>query len=179
MILSGPLGTEGTELNEQLQGATDAIRRVARGLREVVNDLRLESEEGRPLSQVIELLLRRNRMMAPIIETSLEVGENVPAVPLGETGTQVSRIVREALTNARRHSGAQRISVRLRMEGGDLLAEVSDDGVGLGPGVQPGVGFASMRERAASIGGSLEIESEEGLGTSVRLRAPLPRGFSG
>ena len=62
------------------------------------------------------------------------------------------------------------------VEGDDLLAEVIDDGVGLGPEVPPGVGLGSMRERAALVGGELEIEGEEGHGTSVRLRVPLPQG---
>jgi two-component system, NarL family, sensor histidine kinase UhpB len=56
------------------------------------------------------------------------------------------------------------------------VAEVSDDGRGFGPQPTPGVGLSSMRERAAIIGGELEIESEPGQGTSVRLRVLLPRG---
>ncbi len=63
----------------------------------------------------------------------------------------------------------------LRTEGEDLIAEVSDDGRGFGPEVIPGVGQGSMRERAAAVGGQLQIESEPGRGTTVRLRAPLPR----
>lgn len=117
-------------------------------------------------------------MISRNAEVRLEVGEGVPRVPLGETATQVSRVIQEALTNARRHSGARRITVRLRMEGKDLLAEVSDDGAGFGPEVPPGVGLGSMRERAALVGGNLEIESEEGHGTTVRLRVPLSRGTS-
>jgi len=85
-------------------------------------------------------------------------------------------VIQEALTNARRHSGAKRISVSVRMEGDDLLAEVTDDGAGFGRDVEPGVGLDSMRERAALIGGHLDIESEEGLGTGVRLRIHLPKG---
>jgi PAS domain S-box-containing protein len=172
------LQSEDTDLDERLQAALDAIRRGAHGLREVVNDLRIEDEQDRPLTEMVESVVRRNRTMARNAQISLEVGEEVPAVPLGETGTQVSRIIQEALTNARRHSGAKRISVSLRTDAGDLLAEVSDDGVGLGPDVSPGVGFASMRERAALIGGHLELESGEGWGTSVRLRVPLPQGTS-
>jgi signal transduction histidine kinase len=122
--------------------------------------------------------VRLNRTRAEDMEIGLELGEDVPSAPLGETGTQVSRVLQEALTNARRHSGAKRVSVSLRTEEGDLLTEVSDDGVGFGPDVQPGVGFDSMRERAALGGGHLEIESEEGRGTSVRLRVPLPPGIS-
>ena len=109
-------------------------------------------------------------------EISLEVEEGFPSVSLRETGTQVSRIIQEALTNARRHSGAKTISVSIKMDGGDLLAEVSDDGQGFGAEASPGVGLGSMRERTAVIGGELQIESEPGRGTDVRLRVPLPQG---
>jgi signal transduction histidine kinase len=145
-------------------------------VREVVNDLRIEDGEDRPFAEVVESVVRRNRILARDAEVRLEVGEGVPVAPLGETATQVSRVIQEALTNARRHSGAKRISVSVRMEGDVLLAEVSDDGVGFGPQASPGVGLASMRERAALVGGHLEIESEEGYGTNVRLRVPLPQG---
>ena len=166
-------------LDERLQAAIDAIRRGAQGLREVVNDLRVGDEEDRPLAEVIESLVRLNRTRARRTEIGLKVGEGVPSAPLGETGTQVSRVVREALTNARRHSGASKISVSLEMDGDDLIAEVSDDGVGFGPEATPGAGLGSMRERAALVGGQLEIEGEKGRGTSVRLRVPSPRGTSG
>jgi signal transduction histidine kinase len=95
---------------------------------------------------------------------------------LGETGTQVSRIIQEALTNARKHSEAMRVSVSVKMDRGDLHVEGSDDGRGFGSESSPGVGLSSMRERAAIIGGELEIESEAEQGIRVRLRAPLPRG---
>jgi signal transduction histidine kinase len=125
---------------------------------------------------LIESLVRRNRTMARGLEISLEMGEDLPSTPLGDVGTQVFRILQEALTNARRHSGARRVSVTLKLEGEDLVAEVSDDGQGFGPGTVPGVGQSSMRERATLIGGELEIESQPGQGTSVRLRVPLPQG---
>ena len=57
-----------------------------------------------------------------------------------------------------------------------MLIEVRDDGVGFGPDASSGVGLGSMRERAALVGGKLEIESEEGHGTTVRLRVPLSQG---
>jgi PAS domain S-box-containing protein len=172
------LQSDNAGLEERLQAAIDAVRHGALGLREVVSDLRIDGEEGLPFTEMVRYVVERNRMMSRNAEVSLEVGEGVPQAPLGETGTQVSRIIQEALTNARRHSGARRITVRLRMEGEDLLAEVSDDGAGFGREVPPGVGLGSMRERAALLGGNLEIESEEGHGTSVRLRVPLPPGTS-
>ena len=170
------LRSEDAELKEWLQAAVDAARHGAQGLREAVNDLRVEDGEDRPFTEVVEMVVKRNRLLARNTEISLEMGEEIPSTPLGEKGTQVSRVIQEALTNARRHSGAKRISVSIRMEEDDLLAEVGDDGVGFGTDVPRGVGFASMHERAALVGAHLEIESEEGRGTSVRLRMPLPQG---
>ena len=161
------------KLKEQLQTVIDAVRRGAQGLREVVNDLRLEDQEGTPFTETIESLIRRNRTMARKARINLYIDERVPEVPLGETGLQVSRVIQEALTNARRHSGASEISVSLRTDGGDFIVEVSDDGRGFGPDTRPGVGLGSMRERAVLMDGELEIESEPERGTSVRLRVPL------
>ena len=76
---------------EQLQAAVDAVRRGAQGLREVVNNLRLEDEEDRPLPEIVRALVRRSRTMAPRLEISLEVGEQVPPAPLGETPVSTRR----------------------------------------------------------------------------------------
>jgi PAS domain S-box-containing protein len=171
------LEVEGTPLEGDLQAAIDAIRRSTQGLRELVNDLRLEDEEGRPLPELVQFLVQRSRAMVRGCEISLEVEEGFPKAPLGEVGTQLSRIIREALTNARRHSGAKKVSVRLKTEGDDLLAEISDDGQGFESSTVPGVGMSSMRERAAIVGGELEVASQPGRGTRVRLRVPLPGGI--
>jgi signal transduction histidine kinase len=173
------LRAEDAELEEGLQAAVEAIRRAATGLREVVNDLRTEDEGNIPFAEVVESLIRRNRTMAKNVEISLHVGEGVPSAPLGETATQASGVIREALTNARRHARAKKILVGLRMEGQELVAEVSDDGRGFGPEARPGIGLGSMHERAALVGGELEIEREAERGTIVRLRVPLPRGSAG
>ena len=103
----------------------------------MVNNLRLEDEEDRPFTEIVGALVRRSRTMAQRPEISLEVGEQVPSAPLGETGTQVSRIIQEALTNARRHSEAMRVSVSVKVDRGYLLVEVSDDGRGLGRRARP------------------------------------------
>ena len=169
------LRVEGTKLEGQLRGVIDAVRRAAQGLRDAVHDLRIEEELDRPFPELVESLVRRNRSMARGYEIALEVEPGFPEYPLGETGTQLWRVLQEALTNVRRHSRARRVSVVLRTEGEELIAEVSDDGKGFGPEVVPGVGQGSMRERAAALGGELQIESEPGRGTTVRLRAPLPR----
>ena len=64
--------------------------------------------------------------------------------------------------------------VTLKVEGSDLAAEISDDGQGFELKAMSGVGRSSMQERATIVGGRLEIASEVGKGTSVRLRVPVP-----
>ena len=169
------LEVEGTDLEGELRSTTDAVRRAAQGLRDAVNDLRLEEERDRPFPELVKSLVRRNRARTPDCEITLEVEDGFPSTPLGETGAQLARVVQEAITNARRHSGARKVSVTLKTEGEDLVAEVSDDGRGIGPDTTPGVGLSGMSERAAIIGGTLTIDSEAGRGTRVNLRAPDPQ----
>ena len=164
---------EGTSLEKRLQEAIDAVRRAAQGLRYAVNDLRLEDEGDRPLPILLERLVERNSAMARGQTLGLYVEEGFPSEPLGKAGVEVLRIVQEALTNARRHSGASNIQVKLRVEEVDLVVEVTDEGRGFAPGAVPGVGSRSMRERAIGIGGKVEIESASGQGTRVHLRVPL------
>jgi signal transduction histidine kinase len=167
------LDVEGTDLERKLQRAVDAIRIPARTLRAVVYDLRLADELDQPFPRLVESLVERNREMARGQQIALEVKEGFPSEPLGGTGAQLLRILQEALANARRHSGARSVLVSLRSEGNDLVAEVSDDGQGLAPDSVPGVGLRSMRERAVSLGGTLEVDSEPGRGTRVRVRVPM------
>jgi two-component system NarL family sensor kinase len=86
------------------------------------------------------------------------------------------RITLEALTNARRHAQAHRCQVRLALDDG-LGIEVRDDGRGLPADPADGGGLASMRERAAELGGWCQIEPVPNGGTSVRAWLPVaPRG---
>ncbi|MGH2975616.1 MAG: sensor histidine kinase [Solirubrobacterales bacterium] len=86
----------------------------------------------------------------------------------------VYRVAQEALSNAGRHSGAERVAVRLRRDGpGGVELEVADDGRGFAfDESEGGLGIAGMRERALLIGGELTIESRPSRGTTVRLSVP-------
>jgi len=167
------LNAEGTGLEEELQKQIDAIRGAVQGLRAAVNDLRLEEERDRPFPELLESLVQRNRSMARGYEISLEVKEGLPTTSLGNNGTEVLRVIQEALTNVRRHSGARSVRVMLRPDQDGLVIEISDDGRGFDPETTPGVGLKSMRERAAALGSKLEVTSEVGKGTRVSLRVPM------
>jgi signal transduction histidine kinase len=85
-------------------------------------------------------------------------------------------ILKEALTNAARHSGARKVEVRLAREGQRLRAEVQDDGRGLPaapPGGLGGNGLRNMEARARDAGGSLQLTSTPGGGTRVAVELPV------
>lgn len=91
-------------------------------------------------------------------------------------------ILQEALANAWRHARTRRVDVELRRDGGWLLLEVRDSGVGFAStGAEPGsrgLGLRSMRERARLLGGQCLIESAPEAGTRVHVRLPLASGAS-
>src|SRR5215210_3700380 len=159
----------GLDLEEEL----DALRRATLGLRSAVNDLRGEKE--RPFVKSVESLVELNRRLAPDCNIELVVEEGFPNGLLGEAGVELLRVIREAFANTRYHAGAKSVVVTLKVEGSDLVAEISDDGQGFELEATPGVGLSSMKERAAMVDGKLEIDSEIGRGTSVRLRVPAPQ----
>jgi len=87
----------------------------------------------------------------------------------------VFRILQEALNNALRHSGADRVTITLHGDSQCLTASVEDNGRGFPSSdvTVSGVGLQSMRERASLMGGRLDIASQQGEGTRVLLTVPL------
>jgi signal transduction histidine kinase len=84
----------------------------------------------------------------------------------------VALVVREALSNVRRHSGSSICRVKMGFAAHPFLIEVADEGKGFTAASSGGYGLMGMRERAAGIGGRLEVVSTEGRGTTVFLFGP-------
>jgi PAS domain S-box-containing protein len=149
-----------------------ALRRATSGLRSAIYDLRREKD--RPFLKSVESLVGLNRQATPEREIRLIVEEGFPVGLRAKESVDVLRVLQEALTNARRHSGAGSIEVRLRMENQEVLAEVVDDGRGFDPlSVRAGVGLSAMRERIEGLGGKIEVRSRPGEGTKVTVSVHL------
>jgi len=103
--------------------------------------------------------------------------EHIPlAKPLA---TAAFRICQEALTNVVRHAEATAVRVRIKQVDGLLQLEVDDDGIGISPDKlsdSRSFGLLGMRERAASLGGQIEIAGRSEKGTTVTLQLPLNMG---
>jgi len=102
-----------------------------------------------------------------------------PEQPLGEDiKTALFRVAQEALANALKHAGAAHIGLRLVWRPERVELQVQDDGAGFDPervGLNPsaGIGLRNMRERMATVGGRLELQSSPGHGTALTLSVPL------
>ena len=103
-----------------------------------------------------------------------EVGHDVALSPRAEV--HVIRIVQEALTNVRKHASAHSVVVSIRGDDTSTCFVVADDGVGFDPevtaGSHDGYGLFTMRDRAALLGGTVQVESAPGSGTTVMASVP-------
>jgi signal transduction histidine kinase len=104
---------------------------------------------------------------------SVEAPEEMPPLPAA-VEVAAYRIAQEAMTNAVRHAGASRCSVRFDLDQGAglLRLEVIDDGRGIGEDRGVGVGLSSMRERAEELGGTCVVEPVPEGGTRVLAKLP-------
>ncbi|MER5620091.1 sensor histidine kinase [Streptosporangium sp. NPDC002544] len=133
-------------------------------MRELVQGLRPRTLDEVGLEQSIRRLA---------VEVPVTVGGSLEGLPAA-VEVAAYRIVQEALTNARRHSGAGVITVALE-RAGDLRVRITDDGVGVGaPARGSGSGLSTMRERAAEVGGTCSIRDGEHGGTVVEAVLPVP-----
>ncbi|WP_395658542.1 sensor histidine kinase [Nocardioides sp.] len=153
--------------------AQERIAGTSRHVQDVVADVRRLVHELRPpalddLGLVGALRQQAASLDPPATVTAGELGSLPAAVEVA-----AYRIAGEALTNVARHARATRSEVRLEVVDSALLVEVVDDGTGVAPDAQAGVGLVGLRERAAELGGRSEITCPPTGGTVVRAWLPL------
>lgn len=157
------------EIAGLLRGAIDEGRRLIAGLRPPILD-----ESG--LLPALRFLIE-----GEFRDAGLAVELAAPAeLPRGSDLVETSafRIVREALANVARHSGAARATVGVRQVGHELRIEIRDGGRGFDPAsVGPlRFGLRGIRERARILGGQAEIAGQPGRGTTIRVWLPWDNG---
>jgi signal transduction histidine kinase len=147
-------------------------RRVIRGIRPAaLDDLGLQA--------AISDLCEEVRSGGVDVECTLDPSIDTLATPLQTT---IYRIVQEALANVRKHSGAERATVRIVRRDGTVVVAVEDTGRGFAsvhldpaqaPDVEGGLGLLGMRERVRLAGGTCVVDSEPGGGTRIRATLPI------
>lgn len=160
-------GAASEEQREQLRALRGRITSVVKEVRRSVLTLRSEVGESESLGAAIGALARHlsDSSEIPITVTVDERTTRLrPAVE-----AELLRIAQEAMTNAVRHAGADRIDVTCRVDPPFAEIVVADDGSGLGSGRSDSFGLTIMRERATLIGADLAVDSDSG-GTQVSVR---------
>jgi signal transduction histidine kinase len=151
-------------------GDVDAVRRLRPAVERAQTELRSAisalappggQDVGAALAQAASQTAERFR-----IGLDLDI---VPDVRLSPTrGEALVRVACEAITNAAKHSGAARVTLRLERDGSLVRMQVADRGCGFDTSVpRSGFGLVSMRERIRSVGGELRIRSGPGHGSEV------------
>lgn len=140
-------------------------RRVIRGVRPAVLD------EGLLQAALYELV---HQFSAPGFSVTYACAPDVGPLPQKVT-TNIYRVVQEALNNARKHSGSDRVTIDVHQEAGELHVEIRDFGHGfeVDPARQRGFGLRGMSERVQLLGGELRIQSEPDAGTRIAVRLPI------
>jgi signal transduction histidine kinase len=156
--------------------AQDMLQQIGKDLQEAVQELRNLAHGIYP-----PLLMDRG------LAEALSAAAGRAALPTGVEADGIGRYPQaveaavyfcclEALQNAAKHAGeGAQAMVTVREDEGALVFEVHDDGAGfdVGSGAAEGHGFVNMGDRVGAIGGSIQVESEPGQGTTIRGRIPL------
>ncbi|MGH8140963.1 MAG: sensor histidine kinase [Steroidobacteraceae bacterium] len=157
-LLERDRGAAAAEIADVTRVARDALRQVrsaVAGIRSAGLAQELASARALLVSAAVELECRHDGIALPI-----------------ETETALAMIVREAVTNIQRHAGATRARIEVARTGAGVVELlISDDGRG-GASVH-GNGLAGIAERVHSLGGTLQIDSARGEGTSLRVSLPF------
>jgi signal transduction histidine kinase len=155
---------------ERMALARRATKEAMAATRDLSQALR-HAEAGEGLEAALSGLLRETVSPGTAHELSVS-GEE--AIPDGAR-EQLFLVLREAVRNAVRHSGAAKVAVSVGVEGGRVVGAVEDDGRGFDPGAVEGGtsgGLAYMTERASLLGGTCSVDSAPGEGTRVVVSLP-------
>jgi signal transduction histidine kinase len=167
--------------SEDPSGALRDIKQVSatalRDLRATLSLLR-ERDDAAPTAPASDLealpgLVEHVRSAG--LRTDVDLQFNGAAVP-SAIGAAAFRIVQEALTNVLRHANASSAHVGVRTSAGVLDIEITDDGRSDGAGVSPGLGLRGMGERAAALGGRVDVGPSDQGGWRVHAILPLGGG---
>jgi len=150
-----------TVARAELDAALEDLRELARGIHpSILTDHGLEA--------ALEAVAGRSTVP---VELDLDACGELPS----SVQTTAYFVVLEALTNASKHAHSDRIEVRIGLGERHATVEVRDHGGG-GADPSQGSGLSGLADRVSALGGTLEIESAAGLGTTVRARMPVAAG---
>jgi signal transduction histidine kinase len=161
------------QLEERIEGAVGELDRVIRDLRNYIFALGPGILADRQLDQALRDLAESFQAKSGVV-TVVEI-DPAMAAELASSAADVVQLTREALSNVGRHAGAATCRVALHRRDDVAILEIDDDGKGfdIEAAAGRGHGLLNLRTRAESMGATMELRSDPGEGTTVRVRIPI------
>ncbi len=166
-------------------GARAAVEQIRTAAREAMTEMEamLDQLQSAPISNAGLVAFLRKQSEAIGFRTGAAVSFTAGTLPderaLDPGARQaIARVAQEALSNVARHARARNVTVSLGVSDRALVLTVKDDGAGFVPGSSPhqaGMGMENLAARAAEVGGSVDVTSVPGAGTTIRFGVPCGR----
>lgn len=181
-----PVAPDSKEINKPLEEIAETSRELVDSMSDIVWAINPQRDH---LNDLIQRMRNIAGEMTELRDMGLRVhlsGVEGKNLHLGtDLRREVYLIFKETINNLIKHSDCEMVNVEFKLEGDTLLIEVKDDGKGFDvPSMSKGNyngrggnGLPSMKKRAAALGGSYEIDSQIGKGTTATLRVPLKQKF--
>ncbi len=164
------------KVHENLDVIRLSLKNALRDIRSIAHGLRLPELHRLTLTQVILRAVTQHERRTNT-HVRLELDPHLPDEVPEEIKIATYRILEEALSNAYRHAQGQGQAVKVHREGNQICLQISDEGPGFvwEEAIQRDghLGLVSMRERAESLGGQMQIESAPGCGTTIHITFPI------
>ena len=157
--------------NQQARAIERVSEEALREMQALLTELRPARPDGTGLAPALqEICAAYQHRLGVTVDASLD-DVTVPA-PVEHA---LLRIAQEACTNAVRHGSARRLAMSLTRQDGHVELAVRDTGTGFDPAApHAGSGLAHIRDRAAELGGTVDIDSAPGRGAALTVRVPVP-----
>jgi len=175
VLLSSALKNDSPQArDEMVRDAVAQIGHEIESLRGLITELRPAALDELGLAPAIESLVQRTSTLQGLeVDARIDLDGEQRLDP--ELESAVYRLVQEALTNISKHARAERVELEVVREPDAVRLLVRDDGQGFDTASPTaGFGLSGMRERVELARGTLDVESEEGRGTTVTARIPIP-----
>jgi len=161
------------EVRQRVTAALETVSSAIEASQRIMHNLRPAILEQGLVAALQWMTARFERRTG--VEAALRIGEERLELPSG-VPLVAYRTAQEALTNVSKHSGATRVDIELSLGSGVLTLEIRDNGRGVEAGdlaKERSFGIRGLHERAATVGGWVDLSSTPGQGTSLILTVPL------
>jgi PAS domain S-box-containing protein len=176
LLLEEPRITQRRDMNAKIDSMSQLMDSAIGSMRKIITELRPVVLDTMGLSAAIEWQAEEFQQRTGIA-CFYSPPQDIPTLPR-DFATSIFRILQESLTNIMRHAGASRTTITMKLDQGNLILIIHDDGKGISEDEidqKKSFGITGMKERVELLGGKFNIHGIKGKGTLLSVEIPLPK----